>query len=141
MEPFKKKCKSCERFFETTKLNKNYCTYACRKEKRKEHNKKIKIIFHKELDTSTKGALTELLIACDLIKKGWHVYRGVSYTCPFDLIIYNGKKLIRVEATTGHYINGKLNHCKVLDEKKDILAIYIYPDEIIYQPPLEGIDQ
>lgn len=46
------------------------------------------------------GAASELLVAADLLLRGWDVFRAVSGACPCDLIIMRGSVLRRVEVKT-----------------------------------------
>lgn len=47
------------------------------------------------------GAKSEMLVACDLLDKGFEVFRAVSPSASCDLIILNGNQTERVEVRTG----------------------------------------
>jgi hypothetical protein len=49
------------------------------------------------------GAIGELIVAADLLKKGYHVFRSCSPSCPCDLAILKDEKLFRVEVKTTQY--------------------------------------
>jgi hypothetical protein len=49
---------------------------------------------------NSRGAASELLVAADLIQRGFAVFRSVSPAAPFDLIAAAGETLIRVEVRT-----------------------------------------
>ncbi len=90
------------------------------------------------LPTATTGTIGELRVACDLLSKGYEVFRALSASCSCDLAILDGKQLLKIEVRTG-YINRAtgnrmLNRPK--DETKyDIFAI-VLPNEIVYEPEL-----
>lgn len=45
--------------------------------------------------------VSELLVAADLTKRGFHVSRALSGAAPFDLIAHKDGETLRVEVTTG----------------------------------------
>ena len=60
--------------------------------------------------TGTKGAYNELIAATDLMKCGYHVFRSLSPSCPFDLVVFSGRKSLHVEVRTAQRytcLNGK----------------------------------
>ena len=100
-----------------------------------------------KLSTGTKGALSELLVAADLMAKGYEVFRALSPSCSCDLIANNGKGLLRIECRTGSknpntgiYSFAKNGmHSKWDESVLDHYAAIYYTDkgyEIQYIPPL-----
>jgi Holliday junction resolvase len=47
--------------------------------------------------------VSELLVAADLTKRGFHVFRALSSAAPFDLVAHKDQETLRVEVTTGQY--------------------------------------
>ncbi len=87
------------------------------------------------LPTGSIGSIGELLVAADLLKRGYEVFRSVSPSTSCDLAILKSGKLIRVEVRTGY----RLKNGKILTERThraDILAINCGKDGIIYDPEL-----
>lgn len=117
-----------------------YCSDACRqKYLRKLY--KIKNPRAQNTSTATKGAISELRVAIDLLYKGYGVFRALSPSCPCDLAILEGDKLIRVEVKTAYYTSNTNNiqyPAPIKSEKYDILALVLH-DRIIYQPTLEEL--
>ena len=63
-------------------------------------------------NTGRVGAVSELVACADLMRRGFHVFRSQSPTCPCDLIVYkNAGRLIRVEVRTAtiHPTSGMLS--------------------------------
>jgi len=94
------------------------------------------------LTSGTTGAIGELLVAADLLQKGYHVFRAQSPSCPCDLAILKDNRLLRVEVRTGHRSRAT---GKVYPPVKDNLSngkydLYVQvvhgPLEITYFPPL-----
>jgi hypothetical protein len=83
------------------------------------------------------GAISELLVCADLLKKGYEVFRAVSQHCSCDLAILKDKALVRVEVRTA-FMNGKgeLNYAKPKPEKSDVLALVLKDGNIFYRPEL-----
>jgi hypothetical protein len=53
--------------------------------------------------TGTVGAVAELLVAADLLKRGYEVFRAVSQACSCDLAVLKNGALLRVEVRTGYF--------------------------------------
>jgi predicted nucleic acid-binding Zn ribbon protein len=113
-----------------------YCSRDCREQAKSER----KAARNAALPRSTSGALTELLVCVDLARRGWHVFRAISPSCPCDLMIAKGSYSLRVEVKTGYMnLNGSLRHSGLLPANAgfpDIIAIVLGAEEIIYQPEL-----
>ena len=89
--------------------------------------------------SATTGAIHELIVSTDLLKKGFHVFRALSPSCPADLAILLNGKLLCVEVTTGsRTITGKLSH-PTKKNPHDILAIVDRLGEIHYSPSIESV--
>lgn len=90
---------------------------------------------YKHLSPGTVGALHELTVACDLIRRGFHVFRAISASCVCDLAILKGKKLVRVEVTTGyHTVAGNITYPLHDPSNYDIMAVVV-KGGITYFPP------
>ena len=93
------------------------------------------------IPTGTVGAIAELGVAIDLLRKGFHVFRALSPNCSCDLAIVADTQLYRVEVKTGH--RDKDGHPSPPYVKKhkrelfDIIATVLHDtNEIIYTPAL-----
>jgi hypothetical protein len=95
--------------------------------------------YHKGLitsNTASEGALGEMLVVADLMYKGYQVFRAVSPSADFDLIVSKGGELKRVEVTKGSMHSGKLTW-PAHPKPRDILAVWLADKTVIYFPPLE----
>lgn len=107
---------------------------------RGQHKTKLPNEHGVSLSSGTVGALHELLVAADLLRRGYAVFRALSQSAPCDLAILLGPRLFRVEVTTGYrnasgYVSSpKRKHER---EKWDVLAIVLHDGEILY----EGLPQ
>jgi hypothetical protein len=128
--PFRKKrnCKTCKKEFITKSVNHFYCS-ECKKE-----------YFRTGTDgipSSTVGAISEILVSADLLKKGYEVFRAMSPSCSCDLAVLKDGKLKRIEVRTGKRIrNGKIYASKD-GFRADIFATVVHKENIItYEPKL-----
>lgn len=114
-------------------LRRKYCSKKCRNGYVPQNN---------ALSTGQIGAMNELIVSADLIRRRVHVFRAVSPSSPCDLIIILGGQLLRVEVTTGNrhlMANGELGKLCFIShnhDKYDILAVVTSTEGIVYIPPL-----
>lgn len=127
-------CKNCSKPFKVSgnAWNKLFCTKACRVEY---------VGFkgaYKGISAASVGAIAELAVSADLLKKGYAVFRSVSPSCSCDLIAMKGKKVLRVEVKSGYQNkDGRIQCAKPKQVNYDILAIVLHQkDTIIYKPTL-----
>jgi len=91
----------------------------------------------KLLPCGTVGAIAELVVATDLLKKGYDVFRALSPHCSCDLAILKNRKLYRIEVRNGYRLKNGKTCCTNKHINADILALYIRVENlIIYTPEL-----
>ncbi len=92
------------------------------------------------LSPGTIGAWGEIMVSADLMRRGYHVFRALSPSCPCDLLIYrNGGDSIRIEVRTiGTKPDGtpRLYQDPRDGEKHDIYAFVTHDGQITYLPDL-----
>lgn len=97
------------------------------------------------LSPGTAGAVSELIVATDLMLRGYSVFRALSPSCQCDLLALgpDGRSL-RVEVRTGYVSAGGKPLCslKKCDKSKhDVLAVVVnLPNRahrLVYEPSLE----
>ena len=111
------KCFVCQKEFSACQPNQKVCSSECRKK----HSLKY---WHfndeyKHLTSSTVGAIAEIVVAIDLMKKGFSVFRGLSPSCYCDLIAVETKtkKKLELEVRTGRRsFSGKLEFPTILSK-------------------------
>lgn len=124
-------CGVCKKGYQKTYGNK-YCSEECR-----QINIDSRKTDHYDLSPGTIGAINELKVCVDLMIKGFNVFRCMSPNSPHDLIISKDKELLKVEVTTGtRYINGNIQHSPKNHHDFDVLAIVVFPGDIIYRPDI-----
>ena len=111
-----------------------FCSRKCRRDFEKElyisHKREIVIA------RGTVGAISELEVSCDLMKKGFDIFRAMSPSASCDLIILKNKLLLRIEATTGYRLkNNKLYYPKKDNQKSDCIAVYDESQNQVYYFP------
>lgn len=81
-----------------------------------------------KISTGKRGAISEMLVACDLLNKGFEVFRAVSASASCDLVIFNDNEIVRIEVRTGNRnMSGSVNAGVSIDDigRFDILAIVV----------------
>ena len=85
-----------------------------------------------DIPSATVGAIGELLVAVDLLKRRYNVFRAVSPSADCDIVIVADKTVYRVEVTTGYKSpTGKLYYPPHDPQKYDVIAVLV-GDEIHY---------
>ena len=128
------KCRTCR---EEIQLNghrgewsKVFCSAECQ---RSAYNLKS---FTYGFSPSTVGAISELLVSADLMKKGFEVFRALSPSCSCDLIAAKKGRLLRVEVRTGQYNRQEPTiYYKQTDVKGDLMAVVTLKDERVHYIP------
>lgn len=134
-------CRNCGKTFLGLRKGLVFCTPTCRSLYKK-HN----IRQHGDycipgtIHTGTVGRISELLVATDLLMKGYEVFEAVSPCAGCDLIAIKEKKIYRIEVRTGRKNagDGKITYSKGRRDlgKQDTFAIVVSPQKIIYDPPV-----
>lgn len=77
-----------------------------------------------------------MIVACDLLRRGYEVFRALSPSASCDLAILKAGKLLRVEVRTGYRdrITGQVGTTRT--HRADILAIAVHDGSIVYEPPI-----
>lgn len=77
-----------------------------------------------DIAPSTIGAIGELLVAADLLRKGLDVFRAVSPSCPCDFVAHHEGQLYAIEVRTlRRNKNGSFSPTKVHHAFIHVLAI------------------
>jgi len=91
-------------------------------------------------ESSKVGAIKEILVATDLLKRGWEVYRAMSPAAGCDLVAIRGPLVRRVEVKSAGRKIGKLRRNTWLFSNKrlrwdryDVLALVDHDQEIYYR--------
>lgn len=94
-------CEGCGNVLVLTKhaWNKKFCSTDCYKLK-----VGAKSPFN-GISTGTVGAIAELVVSADLMKRGYEVYRALSQSSSCDLLALKNGILTKIEVKTG-YTNG-----------------------------------
>ena len=90
-----------------------------------------------DISRGTRGAVGELSVTVDLLRRNYEVFRNVSQHGSCDLIAMKGGKVLRVEvkSTCINTETGKVYIPKLDGSKFDLLAVYSAAG-VLYQPEL-----
>jgi len=128
-------CPNCSQSFSTRKSYQRFCSQSCQAAYWKEKNSFDSIGRESGLPTATVGTIGELAVALDLLRRGYHVFRALSPSCPADLVAYRDGDPLKIEVRTGYLRNGKLYAVRKLNGNIDHLAISTTAG-LFYEPEL-----
>lgn len=114
-----------------------FCSKACRAEQTSADH--LESRGRPRLATATTGAVSELLAAVDLTRRGFSVFRAVSPACSCDLIALMGGRVLRVEVRTASekLKSGRLSFSRARKDagRSDVYAI-VWGSDVHYEPSL-----
>jgi hypothetical protein len=107
------------------------------------HNRHVLSAFGSGFTFGAKGAMGEMLVSVDLMKRGYSVFRAVSPETPFDLVAAKGDQLLRIECRCGslHAKTGTLSFTRTTPRTGVALPDHyavVVDEQVTYEPPLEG---
>lgn len=126
-------CKVCGKIIRTWQKNTRFCGKDCRKAATLKP-----AVADPCISRGTRGAVGELSVTVDLLRRNYEVFRNVSQHGSCDLIAMKVGRIIRVEvkSSTINTETGKVYIPLHLDASKfDLLAIYSAAG-VLYQPEL-----
>jgi hypothetical protein len=139
-------CRRCGRAFVPAHRWDIYCSIWCRRRKNRPtaavapaapRPPPVTIGRGQGLSPGTVGAVGELMVAADLMQRGYHVFRALSPNAPCDLIAFrSGQTAVKVEVKTGYRkADGTLAHALPV-HPIDVLAVALIGGEVVYEPPM-----
>ncbi|MHB8483702.1 MAG: group I intron-associated PD-(D/E)XK endonuclease [Nitrospiria bacterium] len=144
-------CFYCKKAFVKHQSNPNcrtkYCSAECSTKAKTirdtANRQKFNLGARLGLSSGKIGKISELVVAIDLLKKGWNVHTAFEDTHPFDILAIKGNRTMRIEVKSGRILPSGL---KVYAMKKgqggkhDILAIVTNLNDIEYHPDINLIE-
>ena len=121
---YNKTCEECSKEFITNIPNKKTCNEYCYRERfKKLSGRSINDI---RVSPGTTGAIAELAVSADLMKKGYAVFRALSPACFCDVIAIKDEKVLKIEIRTGYKYpaTGRLNFPDKIHGKVDCFGVY-----------------
>ena len=85
------------------------------------------------------GTISELLVAADLMARGYTAFFPLVRTCKLDLVAtsHDGTIVLRIEVRSGHRgRDGKIKYSTRPSDQRDHYAIVASGEQIAYEPPL-----
>jgi hypothetical protein len=117
-----------------------FCSNLCRSTYQKEQyalaNERVYI------SPGKTGAVSELVVCADLLRREYEVFRSVSQDCSCDIIILKDGRFIRIEVRTGAInLDGSINYAQKPYDigRSDITAVVLRGREVVYIPPLDTL--
>lgn len=128
--PYSRICRNCQKGFISKRPNALVCSDECRLNWALGKSRRFSL---DRLSNGTVGAISEMVVAVDLMKKGYAVFRSLSPACFCDLMAVKGDSSLRVEVKTGYESETGRVHFPKSNRPFDILATYVRETErIVY---------
>lgn len=89
-----------------------------------------------DVSPGTVGAISELIVATDLLSRGYEVYRSMSPNSTYDLIARGEAGTLRIEVRTARRYKSGVEFNRRTGENKDYFAVVLPEGAIVYSPPL-----
>lgn len=129
-------CKRCGNSFFPKRKNGNvdFCSFECKRLARHDEYALNSNIPNRS-SSATTGAIHELLVCIDLMRRGYNVFRAQSPSCPCDVIALLNGCIYKVEVTTGqlNFNNNGISYPRKSDRYDyDIMAVVFHNGKILY---------
>lgn len=99
-------CDLCKKKYVTIYSKSRFCSKVCRN---KSHNNKYnenQTVTSEDVSRSTVGAISELRVCYDLMRRGFDVFRAMSPNSHADVIAIKNNIIYQLEVRTGRYLVG-----------------------------------
>lgn len=120
--------------------HRTFCNAVCRRALVAARYRERNLRYGIQRSTSTVGAISELTVSTDLLRRGFDVFRALSPAGPCDLVVLRGDRLLRIEVRTGsRAASGRITWGKRATDRADHYAVVLHTatgDEIHYFPPI-----
>lgn len=124
-------CTQCGVGFQHSHQSTKVCSEKCRKERNNIiTGRKSRL----EIPTGTVGSVSEMLVAVDLMRKGYAVFRALSPACFCDLICIKNGTVLKIECRTGykHPFSEKIHFPRKTWGDIDLIAVFVHHDSEIH---------
>ena len=92
------------------------------------------------INSTAAGRVSELLVAADLIARGWHVFFPLDYRKGHDLIACGNGRIVSFEVRSGHRgKTGRLCFQRNHIMRSDHYAVAVTGEPVAYEPALENL--
>ena len=119
-----------------------YCNVRCKASAKRRRQRHFRVEAPLGVAASTAGAIGEMMVAADLLRRGLSVYRAVNPDSACDLIVMVGPEAVRVEVTKGYRqtpgskLRERTGHAA---DRYDVLAVWSPDGTIRYRPELDHL--
>lgn len=119
---YKIKCFTCGKTFQNRQKHTKFCSDKCRKE---DFMIRTGRFAQTDLSSNIVGAISEYVVASELMSLGYEVFKAMATNAFCDLIACSPEKNYRIEVKTGYVsTTGKVTFPKS-DKKIDVYGVYI----------------
>lgn len=137
----RRNCPECGATFFIGSRNRRYCSVECRKAAGDRLRPRAAWMISTDLSVSkaTRGAISEMRAAADLMARGFHVFRAMSSSCPCDLVAWiPSGRVVRIEVKSAmtYPASGRV-YRPVLTRNEFDVVCFVSEGGLTYEPPVE----
>lgn len=119
----KLKCEICREEFTSSQPHAKVCSEECRITKFSRRWGR-RVTKDRGLSNNTIGTISEMLVVVDLMRKGWSVFRAVSFHCFCDVVAIKNCEVMNIEVRTGYKgDSGLLSFPRILRGPANVYAV------------------
>lgn len=96
-------CASCGKEYKNRYIKSRFCSNICRHDYWNDETARGQTVASDTVSRSTVGAISELMVCCDLMSRGYSVFRAMSINCFSDIVAIKGDSVYQIEIKTGRY--------------------------------------
>lgn len=137
---YKYVCGYCGKEGLTNIANKKLCSKDCKA------NYYGRVKSGLNISSASVGAMSEMIVCADLLRKGYAVFRSVSASCFCDVIAIKDNEIRKIEIRTGYKVldgSGRIFFPRILHLKKGTpteYAVYSQGENKVYYEPVKKED-
>ncbi len=130
-------CPTCSTPLSPARLRRHaiYCSSRCAKSAETRRHSHERVSYN--TSTGSTGALSEMLVCAEMLRRGYHVFRSISPSCPCDLILMRDGRLIRAEVKSGtvYKKTGRIAYSKPRNGSAHDMLVVLPDGAIVVDPP------
>lgn len=112
-QKYDRTCVGCLKDFKTSFPNTKACSNECRQAFAKKRTRNMYGI-----GTASVGTIAEMEVCCEMLKRGYSVFRTVSQSSFCDVVAIKGSEVMMLEVRTGYYCpSGYISYPKIIHNK------------------------
>jgi hypothetical protein len=125
-------CNNCGKTYKTSFSLSKFCSKVCQSKSNNARYNKNQTVISATTSRSTVGAISELRVCYDLMRRGFDVFRAMSPNSYADVIAIKNNIIYQLEVRTGRYLVGGTLYWPTNKLANKSLVVYTFRDDKIH---------